>query len=27
MVRLGFGLMVFGGLVTYFSSFFIKEEA
>ncbi len=27
MVRLGFGLLVFTGLLTYFSSFFIKEEA
>lgn len=26
MVRIGFGLMVFVGLLTYFSSFFIKEE-
>jgi nitric oxide reductase subunit B len=27
MVRLGFGLLVFTGLLTYFSSFFVKEEA
>jgi len=27
MVRLGFGLLVFSGLFTYFYSFFVKEEA
>ena len=27
MVRLGFGLLVFSGLLTYFYSFFVKEEA
>jgi len=27
MIRLGFGLMVFAGLITYFASFFVKEEA
>jgi len=27
MVRLGFGLLVFTGLLTYFYSFFVKEEA
>ena len=27
MIRLGFGVMVFTGLITYFTSFFIKEEA
>jgi nitric oxide reductase subunit B len=27
MVRAGFGLLVFTGLITYFTSFFIKEEA
>ena len=27
MVRLAFGLLVFTGLLTYFSSFFVKEEA
>jgi nitric oxide reductase subunit B len=27
MIRLGFGLLVFTGLLTYFSSFFVKEEA
>jgi nitric oxide reductase subunit B len=27
MVRLGFGVMVFTGLITYFTSFFISEEA
>jgi nitric oxide reductase subunit B len=27
MVRLAFGLLVFAGLLTYFRSFFIKEEA
>jgi nitric oxide reductase subunit B len=26
MIRAGFGLLVFSGLLTYFSSFFIKEE-
>ena len=26
-IRLGFGVLVFTGLITYFSSFFIKEEA
>jgi len=26
-VRLGFGLLVFAGLFTYFASFFVKEEA
>ncbi len=26
-VRLGFGLLVFAGLITYFASFFVKEEA
>jgi len=26
-VRLGFGILVFTGLITYFTSFFIKEEA
>jgi nitric oxide reductase subunit B len=25
-IRLGFGLLVFVGLITYFSSFFIKEK-
>jgi nitric oxide reductase subunit B len=27
MVRLGFGVMVFAGLIAYFTSFFVKEEA
>ncbi len=27
MIRLGFGLLVFVGLITYFASFFVKEEA
>jgi nitric oxide reductase subunit B len=27
MVRLGFGLLVFTGLLPYISSFFVKEEA
>jgi len=27
MIRLGFGLLVFSGLFTYFYSFFVKEEA
>jgi len=26
-IRLGFGLLVFAGLITYISSFFVKEEA
>jgi len=26
-IRLGFGLLVFAGLITYLSSFFVKEEA
>ena len=25
-VRAGFGLLVFVGLITYFASFFVKEE-
>jgi len=27
MIRAGFGLLIFTGLITYFTSFFIKEEA
>ena len=27
MIRAGFGLLIFAGLITYFTSFFIKEEA
>ena len=27
MIRTGFGLLIFAGLITYFTSFFIKEEA
>jgi len=27
MIRAGFGLLVFLGLLTYFYSFFVKEEA